>query len=68
VLDRTPRCYGLSQNGIGSSSFSLGSGDQLQIVVFRRSDLSGQFSLDGEGYLALPLAGEIAAGDLTTRQ
>ena len=25
------------------------------------SDLSGQFSLDGEGYLALPLVGEIAA-------
>ena len=44
------------------------SGDRLQVVVFRHPDLSGQFSLDGEGYVALPLAGEIAAGDLTTRQ
>lgn len=63
-----PQCDGVSQNGIGSSSYSLGSGDQLQVVVFRQPDLSGQFSLDGEGYLALPLVGEIAAGGLTTRQ
>jgi protein involved in polysaccharide export with SLBB domain len=64
----TPLCDGVSQNGTDSSSYSLGSGDQLQVVVFRHPDLSGQFSLDGEGYLALPLVGEIAAGDLTTRQ
>ena len=65
---QTPGCDGVSQGGAGSSSYSLGSGDQLQVVVFRQPDLSGQFSLDGEGYLALPLVGEIAAGDLTTRQ
>jgi protein involved in polysaccharide export with SLBB domain len=63
-----PRCAGVAQDGAGSTSYSLGSGDQLQIVVFRHPDLSGQFSLDGEGYLALPLVGEIAAGGLTTRQ
>ena len=63
-----PRCAGVAQDGTGSTSYSLGSGDQLQIVVFRHPDLSGQFSLDGEGYLALPLVGEIAAGGLTTRQ
>jgi protein involved in polysaccharide export with SLBB domain len=64
----TPGCDEVSQSGTGSSSYSLGSGDQLQVVVFRHPDLSGQFSLDGEGYLALPLVGEIAAGHLTTRQ
>jgi protein involved in polysaccharide export with SLBB domain len=63
-----PRCDGVSQNGAGSSSYSLSSGDHLQVVVFRQPDLSGEFSLDREGYLALPLVGEIAAGDLTTRQ
>ena len=64
----TPLCDGVSQNGTGSSSYSLGSGDQLRVVVFRQPDLSGEFSLDREGYLALPLVGEIAAGGLTTRQ
>jgi polysaccharide export outer membrane protein len=55
-----PLCDAVAQNGTGSSIYSLASGDQLQIVVFRQPDLSGQFSLDGEGYLALPLVGEIA--------
>jgi polysaccharide export outer membrane protein len=63
-----PDCDVAAQSGTGSSSYSLASGDQLQIVVFRHPDLSGQFSLDGEGYLALPLVGEIAADGLTTRQ
>jgi polysaccharide export outer membrane protein len=63
-----PRCDSVSQEGTGSGSYSLGSGDQLQIVVFRQPDLSGQFSLDREGYLALPLVGEIAADGSTTRQ
>ena len=63
-----PLCDAVAQSGTGSSSYSLASGDQLQIVVFRHPDLSGEFSLDGEGYLALPLVGEIAADGLTTRQ
>ena len=63
-----PLCDAAAQTGTRASSYSMASGDQLQIVVFRQPDLSGEFSLDGEGYLALPLVGEIAARDLTTRQ
>ena len=63
-----PLCDAVAQDGTGSRSYGLASGDQLQIVVFRHPDLSGQFALDGEGYLALPLVGEIAADGLTTRQ
>jgi polysaccharide export outer membrane protein len=44
----------------------LGSGDLVRVTVFRQTDLSGQFRLDGDGHLALPLAGEIRAGGLTT--
>ncbi len=64
----TSFCDTASQNGGDSTGYSLGPGDRLQIVVFRHPDLSGQFALDGEGYLALPLVGEMAAGGLTTRQ
>lgn len=63
-----PGCDLVAQDGPRSNSYGLASGDQLQIVVFRHPDLSGQFMLDGEGYLALPLLGEIAASGLTTRQ
>lgn len=65
---QVPLCDAAAQDGTGSSIYGLGSGDQLQVVIFRQPDLSGQFSLDGEGFLALPLVGEIAAGGLTTRQ
>jgi polysaccharide export outer membrane protein len=63
-----PFCDDTSQSSPESSSYNLGSGDRLRIVVFRHPDLSGEFALDGEGYLALPLLGEIAAGGLTTRE
>jgi polysaccharide export outer membrane protein len=65
---KTPLCAGVPQSGTGSSSYRLGSGDQLQVVVFGQPDLSDQFSLDREGYLALPLVGELAADDLTTHE
>ena len=48
--------------------YRLGPGDLVRVTVFRQPDLSGQFRLDGDGDLALPLAGEIRAGHLTTRE
>jgi protein involved in polysaccharide export with SLBB domain len=52
----------------GVAGYQLGPGDLVQVNVFRQVDLSGQFRLDGDGELALPLAGEIDAGRLTTRE
>jgi polysaccharide export outer membrane protein len=50
------------------SSYKLGPGDALRVTVFRHEDLSGQFTLDGEGYFAMPLVGEILAGGRTSRE
>lgn len=50
------------------ASYRLGPGDLVRITVFRQPDLSGEFRLDGDGHLALPLAGEVHAGNLTTRE
>lgn len=50
------------------AGYRLGPGDLVRVTVFRQPDLSGQFRLDGDGELALPLAGEIRAGRLTTRE
>ena len=50
------------------SGYKLGPGDALRVTVFRHEDLSGEFSLDGEGYFSLPLVGEILAGGRTARQ
>ena len=48
--------------------YKLGPGDAIRLTVFRHDDLSGEFQLDGEGYFAMPLVGEILGGGLTARQ
>jgi polysaccharide export outer membrane protein len=53
---------------VSVSSYRLGSGDRVRIVVFRHEDLSGEFALDGAGNFAMPLVGEIQAYGLTTRE
>ena len=50
------------------AGYQLGPNDQIRLTVFRHEDLSGEFELDGEGYFAMPLVGEILAGGLTARQ
>jgi protein involved in polysaccharide export with SLBB domain len=50
------------------NSYRLGPGDALRVTVFRHEDLSGEFTLDGDGYFALPLVGEILGGGRSARQ
>jgi polysaccharide export outer membrane protein len=50
------------------SSYRLGPGDALRVTVFRHEDLSGEFTLDGDGYFALPLVGEVLGGGRTARE
>jgi protein involved in polysaccharide export with SLBB domain len=53
-----------------SSSFAneylLGSGDKLRLNVFGEQDLSGEFEINGAGFISLPLLGQIPAKDYTT--
>lgn len=58
----------LAEPSAAALGYQLDSGDQVQVNVFGQPDLSGQFRLDGQGYLALPLVGEIAARHLSTRE
>lgn len=63
-------------NGVASTAsaeplteaYHLDSGDQLRITVFRHVDLSGEFVLDGNGNLALPLIGEVQGAGRTLRE
>jgi polysaccharide export outer membrane protein len=52
----------------GVAGYKLGAGDQFRVTVFRHEDLSGQFQVDGEGFFAMPLVGEIQGGGLSSRQ
>jgi polysaccharide export outer membrane protein len=46
--------------------YHLGTGDKLRLTVFNEPDLSGDFAIDGQGFVRLPLVGQVAAAGLTT--
>lgn len=48
------------------SLYRLGPGDKLRLTVFNEGDLSGEFAIDGQGFVRLPLIGQIQAAGLTT--
>lgn len=45
--------------------YRLGAGDQVRITVFNQPSLSGEFTLDGAGLIALPLVGVINCANKT---
>lgn len=63
-----PPAPALEAAAAGESAYTIGPGDRVRITVFRHPDLSGEFELDGAGNFAVPLAGEIKANGMTTRQ
>ena len=48
--------------------YVLGPADKLKLTVFGESDLSGDFTIDGAGFIRLPLIGEVRAAGFTSRQ
>ncbi|MEQ8405935.1 MAG: polysaccharide biosynthesis/export family protein [Oceanicaulis sp.] len=47
--------------------YQLGAGDQVRIIVFDEEELSGEFVVDGDGMVSLPLIGEVRAENRTVR-
>lgn len=50
------------------AQYRLGPGDRLRVTVFRHSDLSGEFEVDGRGLISLPLAGPTEVGGKTLEE
>lgn len=55
------------QGSLVAGEYQLGSGDQLRVTVFGQDQLSGEFAVDGGGFIAMPLVGEIEARGKTVR-
>jgi protein involved in polysaccharide export with SLBB domain len=49
-------------------AYRLDAGDKLRVNVYNEPSLSGEFEVDGSGFVSLPLIGEVAARDLTVRE
>jgi protein involved in polysaccharide export with SLBB domain len=44
-----------------AAEYLLGPGDEIQVTVYQQPDLTGKFTVDGNGNLSLPLIGAIKA-------
>ncbi len=51
-----------------AGAYRLGGGDQVRVITFGSEQLSGQFHVDDQGQVAMPLVGDIQAGGLTSTQ
>jgi protein involved in polysaccharide export with SLBB domain len=45
----------------GGNNYHLGTGDQIRVIVYGEDDLGGQFTVDGNGFVSLPLIGQVKA-------
>jgi protein involved in polysaccharide export with SLBB domain len=46
--------------------YTLGAGDKLRVTVFGEGDLSGEYEIDGEGNISMPLVGDVKAKNITS--
>jgi protein involved in polysaccharide export with SLBB domain len=49
-------------------SYSLGPNDQVRVQVYNEATITGDYIVDGAGFLAIPVAGRVRAAGLTTEQ
>jgi protein involved in polysaccharide export with SLBB domain len=68
ALDRPACVAAATATADPATGYRLGPQDQVKLTIYRQEELSGQFALDGNGELALPLIGDIMAAGLTSRQ
>lgn len=48
--------------------FQLSAGDRVRVIVFGHDDLSGEFEVDQEGQISLPLVKNVKVGGLTPQK
>jgi polysaccharide biosynthesis/export protein len=51
-----------------TEEYVLGPNDRVRLKVYGESDITGEYEVDNNGFVSIPLAGHIRAGGLTTRQ
>src|SRR6267142_3432724 len=51
-----------------AASYVLGPNDRVRLKVYGESDIAGEYEVDNNGNVSIPLAGHIRAAGLTTRQ
>ena len=55
----------VTEPAVKDLSYRLGAGDKLQIDVFNQTDLTGEYTLDGNGRFSMHLIGKVSAAGMT---
>ncbi len=63
-----PKAAHAEVNSDSPSSYVLGPGDRVRLRVYGEADISGDYEVDTNGYVSVPLGGRVKAAGLTTRQ
>lgn len=50
------------------AGYRLGTGDKIRLTVYGETDLSGEFEVDGSGFVRLPLIGQVTAAGRSVRE
>jgi polysaccharide export outer membrane protein len=58
----------LTQSEPAEPSYILGPSDRVRLKVYGEQDISGDYEVDTNGYISVPLAGRVKAAGLNTRQ
>lgn len=51
-----------------SGTYLLGPTDRIRLKVYGEGDITGEYEVDSNGFVSIPLAGHVKAAGLTTRQ
>jgi polysaccharide export outer membrane protein len=57
-----------ASTGSVTRTYLLGPSDRVRVKVYGEPDITGEYEVDGNGSVSIPLAGHVKAGGLTTRQ
>jgi len=52
----------------GAGTYQLGPNDRIRLKVYGEPDITGEYEVDSNGQISVPLAGHVKAAGLTTRQ
>jgi protein involved in polysaccharide export with SLBB domain len=50
------------------NTYRAGPDDEIKITVFGEEDLTGRYAVNGNGYISMPLIGDISVGGLSLKE
>jgi polysaccharide biosynthesis/export protein len=62
-----PTLYTGPLDGAAEGPYLLSSGDRLRVIVFGQDNLANIYTVDGEGYVSMPLVGPLRVAGTTTQ-